>query len=90
MITQSDIVHVRVPLVNTCVLVRTRSLGGDQGWRHGHETQSRGGSLDGITWHRRPQSNCKSARPRVKISTKAPPPKSLEVEPGNEASQDDV
>ena len=33
-------------------------------------------------------SNCKSAR--VKISTEAPPPKSLEVEPGNEASQDDV
>ena len=33
-------------------------------------------------------SNRKSAR--VKISTKAPPPKSLEVEPGNEASQDDV
>ena len=33
-------------------------------------------------------SNCKSAR--VKISTEAPPPKSLEVEPGNEASQNDV
>ena len=33
-------------------------------------------------------SNRKSAR--VKISTEAPPPKSLEVEPGNEASQDDV
>ena len=32
-------------------------------------------------------SNHKSAR--VKI-TEAPPPKSLEVEPGNEASQDDV
>ena len=29
-------------------------------------------------------------RARVKISTEAPPSKSLEVEPGNEASQDDV
>ena len=48
------------------------------------ETQSRGGSLDGIDV----VSNRKSAR--VKISTQAPPPKSLEVEPGNEASQDDV
>ena len=33
-------------------------------------------------------SNRKTAR--VKISTEAPPPKSLEVEPGNEASQDDI
>ena len=33
-------------------------------------------------------SNRKSAR--VKISTEAPPPKSLEVEPGNEASPNDV
>ena len=33
-------------------------------------------------------SNRKSAR--VKINTEAPPPKSLEVEPGNETSQDDV
>ena len=33
-------------------------------------------------------SNRKSAR--VKISTEAPPPKSLEVEPGNKASQHDV
>ena len=32
-------------------------------------------------------SNRKTAR--VKISTEAPPPKSLEVEPGNEASQDE-
>ena len=40
-----------------------------------------------ITW-RRCVSNHKSAR--VTISTEAPPPKSLEVEPGNEASQDDV
>ena len=51
------------------------------------ETQSRGGSLDGITCADG-VSNRKSAR--VKISTEAPPPKSLEVEPGNEASQDDV
>ena len=33
-------------------------------------------------------SNRKSAR--VTISTEAPPPKSLEVEPGNGASQDEV
>ena len=54
-------------------------------------------SRDTVTWwkSRRPAlrgadavSNRKSAR--VKISTEAPPPKSLEVEPGNEASQDDV
>ena len=51
------------------------------------ETQSRGGSLDGITCAGS-VSNRKSAR--VKISTEAPPPKSLEVEPGNDASQDDV
>ena len=51
------------------------------------ETQSRGGSLDSITWRRR-GSNRKTAR--VKISTEAPPPKYLEVEPGNEASQDDI
>ena len=33
-------------------------------------------------------SNHKSVR--VMISTEAPPPKSLEVEPGNKASHDDV
>ena len=33
-------------------------------------------------------SNRKTAR--VKISTGAPPPKPLEVEPGNEASQDEL
>ena len=48
------------------------------------ETLSCGGSLDGAG----AVSNRKSAR--VKISTEAPPLKSLEVEPGNEASQDDV
>ena len=50
--------------------------------------------LDTVTWwkSRRPLrgagavSNRKSAR----YSAEAPPPKSLEVEPGNEASQDDV
>ena len=52
---------------------------------HGRETQSRGGSLDGIISRR---CNRKSAR--VKISTEAPPPKSLQVEPGKEASEDDV
>ena len=46
------------------------------------ETQSRGGSLDGITCAGA-VSNRKTAR--IKISTEAPPPKSLEVEPGNEA-----
>ena len=51
------------------------------------ETQSRGGSLDSITCASA-VSNRKTAR--VKISTEAPPPKSLEVEPGNEASQDDI
>ena len=54
---------------------------------HGRETQSRGGSLDGITCAGA-VSNHKSAR--ATISTEAPPPKSLEVEPGNEASQNDV
>ena len=52
----------------------------------GCETQSRGG-LDGIMCAGA-VSNRKSGR--VKISTEVPPPKSLEVMPGNEASQDDV
>ena len=49
-----------------------------------HSRQSRGGSLDSITCAGA-VSNRKTA-----ISTEAPPPKSLEVEPGNEASQDDI
>ena len=49
------------------------------------ETQSRGGSLDGTALRGASAvSNRKSAR--VKISAEAPPPKSLEVEPGNEAN----
>ena len=58
---------------------RSRRRGRGALWRHGRGTQSRGGSpaLRGAG----AVSNRKSAR----YSTEAPPPKSLEVEPGNEA-----
>ena len=55
-------------------------------WRYGHgrETQSRGGSLDGIIYVA-PAPYVTAKVPGS--NTEAPPPKSLEVEPG---SQDDV
>ena len=69
---------------------RSRSATEEQAlapWPCGRGTQSRGGSLDGHYVHGAGTvSNRKSAR----YSTEAPPPKPLEVEPGNEASQDDV
>ena len=61
-------------------MARATTLSNREARRHGHETQSRGGSLDGTTCAGA-VSNHKSAR--VKISTEAPPPKSLEVDPGN-------
>ena len=48
---------------------------------------------DTVTWckSRRPlRAPARSVTAKVPGSTEAPPPKSLEVEPGNEASQDDV
>ena len=49
---------------------------------------------DTVTWwkSRRPlrSAGAVSNRKSARYSTEAPPPKSLEVEPGNEASQDDV
>ena len=56
-------------------------------WCHGRGTQSRGGSLDGR--YVAPARSVTAKVPGI-YSTEAPPPKSLEVEPGNEASQDDV
>ena len=53
----------------------------------GSGTQSRGGSLDG---HYVAPARSVTAKVPGIYSTEAPPPKSLEVEPGNEASQDDV
>ena len=49
---------------------------------HGRETQSRGGSLDGITWAGA-VSNCKSARVNYRGSTS-------QIFGGGAASQDDV
>ena len=57
------------------------------GARAGAMTQSRGGSLAGITWRRRERSGVTakgSLVPRLHL------PNVWEVESGNEASQDDL
>ena len=48
--------------------------------RHGRGTQSRGGSLDGH--YVAPAWSVTAKVPGINYSTEAPPPKSLEVEPG--------